>query len=113
MPTCEACGADGSWSGRTCSYCGGRYCPDHRLPEKHDCDGLATVPASVAGAASEPRQTPEPIRPQTVGATREESLDRGPDIAPDGSLRQPETTQDDGDDGRRQSLFGRLLSWLL
>lgn len=23
-----------------CNYCGGYYCPDHRLPEGHDCDGV-------------------------------------------------------------------------
>jgi len=26
--------------GFTCSYCNGYFCPDHRLPEKHDCLGL-------------------------------------------------------------------------
>jgi hypothetical protein len=23
-----------------CRYCNGRFCPEHRLPESHECDGL-------------------------------------------------------------------------
>jgi hypothetical protein len=24
----------------TCRYCGAQFCPDHRLPENHECKGL-------------------------------------------------------------------------
>ncbi|MFX0210448.1 MAG: AN1-type zinc finger domain-containing protein [Candidatus Hodarchaeota archaeon] len=37
--TCQFCG-DSTLMGFTCSYCNGYYCPEHRLPEKHDCLGL-------------------------------------------------------------------------
>ncbi len=26
-----------------CRYCGGTYCPDHRLPENHQCPGLTNL----------------------------------------------------------------------
>ena len=26
-----------------CRYCGGRFCPDHRLPENHECVGLRRI----------------------------------------------------------------------
>jgi hypothetical protein len=36
---CQFCG-DSTLMGFTCSYCNGYYCPEHRLPEKHDCLGI-------------------------------------------------------------------------
>lgn len=39
MTTCEKCGEKVTGS-RGCSYCGDTYCPEHRLPEKHDCPGV-------------------------------------------------------------------------
>jgi Zn-dependent protease len=35
---CEFCGADESLP-FVCNYCGGVFCPDHRLPEAHMCKG--------------------------------------------------------------------------
>ena len=26
-----------------CSYCGGYFCTEHRLPESHDCPGMASA----------------------------------------------------------------------
>lgn len=26
-----------------CRYCSGRFCPDHRLPENHACEGLKSA----------------------------------------------------------------------
>ncbi|MFX0173013.1 MAG: AN1-type zinc finger domain-containing protein [Candidatus Hodarchaeota archaeon] len=37
--TCQFCEAS-ALMGFTCSYCNGYYCPEHRLPEKHDCLGI-------------------------------------------------------------------------
>jgi Zn-dependent protease len=39
MVQCDRCGKDVDLPFR-CSYCGGYYCSDHRLPEFHDCTGL-------------------------------------------------------------------------
>lgn len=39
MATCRKCGATLVGS-RECSYCGDTYCPDHQLPENHDCPGV-------------------------------------------------------------------------
>ncbi len=36
---CNQCGMS-ALLGFTCSYCGGYFCTDHRLPEKHNCEGL-------------------------------------------------------------------------
>ncbi|PWI49614.1 hypothetical protein CEE45_00350 [Candidatus Heimdallarchaeota archaeon B3_Heim] len=36
---CSQCGSP-TLLGFTCSYCGRYFCPDHRLPEKHECTGL-------------------------------------------------------------------------
>ena len=37
--TCGACKAKALMPFR-CSYCGGVFCSDHRLPEDHGCDGM-------------------------------------------------------------------------
>lgn len=34
--SCEYCGKK-ELMGFTCSYCDSYFCPEHRLPEKHDC----------------------------------------------------------------------------
>lgn len=36
---CEVCGKDVLMPFK-CRYCGGYFCAEHRLPEKHDCPGL-------------------------------------------------------------------------
>jgi len=37
---CSYCGASESLP-FTCKFCGGKFCAEHRLPENHDCQGLA------------------------------------------------------------------------
>ena len=39
MATCDQCGREESMP-YSCRYCGGTFCPDHRLPENHACPGL-------------------------------------------------------------------------
>jgi predicted nucleic acid binding AN1-type Zn finger protein len=36
---CQQCGKS-SLMGFTCTYCNGYFCPEHRLPEKHECLGI-------------------------------------------------------------------------
>ena len=36
---CQQCGKS-ALLGFTCSYCNGYFCPEHRLPEKHECLGI-------------------------------------------------------------------------
>ncbi len=38
MAECDVCGE--KVMGFSCSYCGGTFCSDHRLPENHDCENL-------------------------------------------------------------------------
>ncbi len=40
MAKCDVCGREENMP-YNCSQCGGTFCPDHRLPENHDCPGLA------------------------------------------------------------------------
>ena len=39
MTDCEQCG-EKIIGMRGCSYCEGTFCPEHQLPEKHDCPGV-------------------------------------------------------------------------
>ncbi len=40
MARCSYCGASESMP-FTCKFCGGKFCGEHRLPENHECQGLA------------------------------------------------------------------------
>ncbi len=40
MANCDECGADENMPYQ-CKRCGHTFCADHRLPENHDCPGLA------------------------------------------------------------------------
>ncbi len=40
MTRCDHCGHECALP-FTCQHCGGRYCPDCRLPPGHDCTGIA------------------------------------------------------------------------
>jgi membrane associated rhomboid family serine protease len=46
MQRCEECGEDVSMP-YTCSFCGKKFCSEHRLPENHSCDGLASYERDV------------------------------------------------------------------
>ncbi len=39
MPRCDHCGNECTLP-FTCQHCGGKFCPDCRLPPGHDCAGL-------------------------------------------------------------------------
>lgn len=41
MGDCDLCEGDDGFS-FTCNFCGGRFCGQHRLPEKHACTGETT-----------------------------------------------------------------------
>lgn len=42
MAECSFCGREVSIP-YTCGYCGGSFCPKHRLPENHECEGLVEL----------------------------------------------------------------------
>lgn len=46
MAKCDVCGREEVLPYR-CSYCGGVFCSEHRLPEKHGCEGLYDIPVKV------------------------------------------------------------------
>lgn len=45
--TCDYCGKQ-TYMPYRCRYCNGLFCPDHRLPEKHDCTGLERMKENPA-----------------------------------------------------------------
>lgn len=51
MATCDHCGDQLTATPYSCNYCENRLCPDCRLPEKHDCPGLAQTNRGVRRAA--------------------------------------------------------------
>jgi hypothetical protein len=40
MTRCDKCGSEVLLP-FTCQYCGGKFCPDCRLPPSHDCPGIS------------------------------------------------------------------------
>lgn len=46
MQRCEECGEEVSMP-YTCSFCGDKFCSEHRLPENHSCDGLSSYEKDV------------------------------------------------------------------
>ncbi len=76
---CESCGVEVDLPFR-CNYCHHYYCPDHRLPESHDCSetwrmkALRSARASTApvGLASETRSVLLPPRTQRIRFSRTE-----------------------------------------
>lgn len=42
MAKCDYCGKEVTMP-YTCGYCGSSFCPEHRLPENHSCDGLDKI----------------------------------------------------------------------
>ncbi len=77
---CESCGVEVDLPFR-CNYCHHYYCPDHRLPESHDCSetwrmkALRSARASTAplGLASETRSVLLPARSQKIRFSRTEA----------------------------------------
>ncbi len=64
MAQCDESGCRGDEDfSHTCSYCGGRYCSDHRMPEAHSCPALVTAsthgPDFRGGTIGEPEEASE------------------------------------------------------
>lgn len=113
MTTCSSCGDEGELF-YSCNYCGDSFCPDHRLPEAHDCDGVEFL--SATGKRFENKTTgevvetgsgiesPEPFKPEyTVGTTPEPEWDRSPPV----ELKSGQEEER----GESTSIVRRFLSW--
>ena len=65
---CDFCGREEALP-FICNYCGGAFCPDHRLPEAHQCKGDLTqkrtivAPPQTTFSWQEPNATPESVPP--------------------------------------------------
>ncbi|MGC8817286.1 MAG: rhomboid family intramembrane serine protease [Candidatus Hadarchaeum sp.] len=59
MAVCDKCGKEVALPFR-CSYCGGDYCAEHRLPENHGCQGKEIVTLKEAPQPIEAEKAPEP-----------------------------------------------------
>jgi hypothetical protein len=90
MYDCYTCGEPVSMP-YECNYCGEYNCPDHRLPEAHDCDGVKFFAegerwfqdkstGDVVSSKSE-IDMPEPIEPKyTVGTRPEPDYESSPPV---------------------------------
>lgn len=60
MAECDVCGRHVDMP-YNCGHCGGTHCPEHRLPENHDCPGLSqwNDPESVFDSGFDDRVNPE------------------------------------------------------
>ncbi|PSQ18777.1 hypothetical protein BRD00_04265 [Halobacteriales archaeon QS_8_69_26] len=79
MAECDICGDGPGKYAYDCHRCGGEHCSDHRLPEHHDCPGLADPAESEAVLdpdRSSARQRHEVI--QAGGVARPDGSDRSP-----------------------------------
>ncbi|MBU2496759.1 MAG: hypothetical protein KJ767_01725 [Nanoarchaeota archaeon] len=47
MATCHKCSKNVEGLAFTCKYCGLEFCGRHRLPEDHECEGLAMRKAQL------------------------------------------------------------------
>lgn len=60
MAKCDVCGRHVDMP-YNCGHCGGTHCPEHRLPENHDCPGLDnwSDPGGVFNSGFDERVNPE------------------------------------------------------
>lgn len=71
MVRCSYCGED-ELLPFTCPYCGGRFCSEHRLPERHACIGPyrgGLRPPKIQDSPLRPRLTPMKALPLGLGRT--------------------------------------------
>jgi Zn-dependent protease len=71
MARCMKCGARAELP-FVCSYCGGRFCAEHRLPESHGCPGLAK--ARAPRLEMPPARSPARYALRGFGATEAKHL---------------------------------------
>lgn len=138
MGECDVTGCSGDSSiANSCSYCGNSYCSKHRLPEKHDCFGMAasnTLGPDFRGELDLTGSTPDE---QTSSDTAERAecercsnyttsdhdlclecrrkeqtiSSRSPDMSSDGSLESNEEgREEDSDQSNSEGFFSTLKS---
>lgn len=72
MPECDYCGKEITMPYR-CGYCGGSFCPSHRLPENHECGGLEEVSEESRRKGQIYRGISEDLKTEPKRNRREES----------------------------------------
>jgi len=65
MAKCSFCGKDVDLP-FSCNYCGKKFCAEHRLPEKHDCEAIHKV--------KPPRAVPKPTFKAKIGVKQKLSM---------------------------------------
>ncbi|WP_418286758.1 AN1-type zinc finger domain-containing protein [Halorubrum sp. DTA46] len=82
---CEVCGEADSMP-YTCSRCGETYCVSHRLPEYHECTGLAVDKANREMLRAEGEEVPwfekgsgKALTEDSATASRNSKMDLWPD----------------------------------
>lgn len=128
MTACAVCG-NGDGLSFVCKLCGGNHCPDHQLPENHDCLGLetydadaswfhteeATVEAGTDEANWYRQEAPVALEKSDLGhlpGTRPDpDFSTGPDVAADGSVIS--STAPGAPDPPDSPNLGRRLRWVV
>ena len=112
MPECDQCGAIDTLT-HACNHCGRQFCPQHILPENHNCPGLRDAEThgpdfrehsersviqsvtGVLGADDEDNQDEN----RGPGSAPDEPIASSPDVNPDGSMSNTDEGQSDSDTG--------------
>ena len=120
---CAVCGESDEIL-RDCKYCTGAYCPEHALPENHDCPGMAEIKQkdewvrdretnipTYRGKEVRPRPEPLDSNEITTYGSAEVEFESSPDVAPDGSIVR-EDTVDETKQSDETGLLTKIVSTL-
>lgn len=121
---CAVCGESGELL-RDCKYCTGVYCPDHALPESHDCPGVAEIEdrdewfrdretnvPTYRGEEVRPRPEPLTSDEVTTYGSVEADFESSPDVAVDGSIVRDDETDSDAQSNDGHGLLTRVVTAL-
>lgn len=113
MPRCERCNSKLEELAYNCNHCGGRFCSDHRLPERHSCTGETAI--KNVSRESENYETVDVSSTKMPGKRKDAISHSTPDVNPDGTLdygqegpvdeEEPEEYQNDGGRNKRVLLL--------
>ena len=114
MSDCHICGEPTNESGPPyrCAYCGELVCREHRLPENHNCTGeRLSENESPIGKGPEPMDLSEQSLPGKTPESKHGKTGSSPDVAIDGSIKDP-NTDDSEEESESRSWWRRLLPWI-
>ena len=76
---CDFCGKEEALP-FVCNYCGGAFCPDHRLPEAHQCKGDLTQRRTIVAPPQTTFSWQTPTQPYQQPTTRQAKVFSGIEV---------------------------------